>query len=70
MSGVLVDGIQYERCCACSGWANIVDLGYLPPDDNESMGKDICLKCTNALPQEDLERVEPATGWIPQYDNT
>lgn len=67
MSGVILDdGVQWEHCNVCAGWVRLEDLGYEPPTPAFTYGRDICIKCTNALPQRALRRIKPAPGWKAQ----
>lgn len=65
MSGVIENGVQWERCNCCTTFTKLTSLGYEPPSAQFEHGRDICLDCTNKHP--DIESVEPAEDWIPQY---
>lgn len=45
MSGVLVNGIQWERCNQCGGWERIERLGYEKPSKAHPVGRDLCRRC-------------------------
>lgn len=65
MSGVFINGVQWEHCCVCSKWVALDDLGYEPPSAQFEHGRDICLACTNVHP--DIELIKPAVRWEAQY---
>ena len=68
MAGVLDEHGQWEHCNVCGDFVLIQNLGYNPPSDAHPHGQDICMACTNKLPQDDMVKVIPAESWIPQYD--
>lgn len=41
MSGVLVNGIQYEHCNGCGAWVKIDDLQYEQPSEEFPYGRDL-----------------------------
>lgn len=62
MSGVLIDGTQYERCNACGSWTPLRCLGYEYPTPAYPHGRDLCNACVDALiASGDAEQV-PHTG--------
>lgn len=67
MSGVVIDGVQWEHCCKCSKWVRLENLGYLPPVKAYPSGLDLCIVCANALPQRLLRKVKPAPNWQAQH---
>ncbi len=50
MSGVIVDGAQWERCCHCSKWVEYDDLelGYSPKWPTYPK-VDLCQTCNDLL---------------------
>jgi hypothetical protein len=67
MSGVIDgNGVQWEHCTVCNKWARLDALGYEPPSAQHPHGRDICLTCANA--HSDIESIQPAPSWIPQYE--
>lgn len=67
MSGVVDEnGQQWERCHTCSEWVRFPQsLGY-----TKDYERHICLKCTNKLPQAQLEAVIPAPNWRPNHEQS
>jgi len=47
MSGVLDNGIQYERCNECGAYVDIRDLEYERPSGEYPHGRDLCAECAN-----------------------
>jgi len=65
MSGVIDDkGVQWGHCNECGDFVRLTDLGYQPPSKAHPHGRDLCIRCVNALPQWHLARVKPAPGWL------
>ena len=66
MSGVIDEnGQQWEHCHTCGHFVRFPqNLGY-----TAGYAAHICLQCTNALPQEELETVIPAPSWVANYDD-
>jgi len=52
MSGVIIDGVQWEKCNACLAWVRIQDLWYEVPSVAHRYGRDLCAACgtTSKLP--------------------
>lgn len=66
MAGVIIDGIQWERCNKCAAWVKIDNLGYIIPTEPEKYGMDICAKCVDAGLRGKLfkfSQVVPAKDW-------
>lgn len=66
MSGVIIDGVQWEHCTNCAKWVRIDNLGYEPPTPEHEYGRDLCIACCNAAP--DIEAIIPAQSWLPVFD--
>lgn len=62
MSGVVVNGVRYERCNQCAGWTRYDEMYYLPLNPTLPMPKwaeglndidkvkcDICPKCVSGV---------------------
>lgn len=65
MAGVIDDnGVQWERCNGCTTFVKLDDLGYEPVSTTYKYGRDLCIKCVNALPQKQLQKIRPAKGWL------
>lgn len=47
MSGVIVDGKQYEHCNKCGRWVAIQNLCYQKPAGNFPYGMDLCHECAS-----------------------
>jgi hypothetical protein len=41
MSGVLVNGVQWEHCDECNQWVRLSKLKYEPPSEKYPYGRDI-----------------------------
>lgn len=46
MSGVLMNGIQWEHCNGCHAWVDISKLAYELPSIIYPYGRDLCGTCT------------------------
>ena len=70
MSGVIDKrGQQWEHCNICSEFVRIQDLGYEKPSKEFEHGRDVCIKCVQAMTQKEIqENIEPAKTWIPVYE--
>lgn len=73
MSGVVIDGQQWEHCNTCNKFIRFPeDLGYVKPDAKFIYGRMICLSCVNFELDQGLiefEDVTPAPNWEEEYDN-
>lgn len=65
MSGVVVDGVQWEHCCEYGTFVKLSNLGYLPPSAEFPHGRDLCIACSNKA--ENLQNVVPAADWDAIY---
>ena len=64
MAGVVdSNGVQWEHCNGCGSFVKLHDLGFQRPCSEYLTGRDLCLKCVNALSQFQLRRVQPAVNW-------
>jgi hypothetical protein len=45
MSGVIIDGVQYERCNGCGKFVWIDTLKYEEPSEQYEYGRDLCYWC-------------------------
>lgn len=45
MSGVVIDGVQWERCNGCGEFVLIDELRYEQPTDHFPYGRDLCGDC-------------------------
>lgn len=69
MSGVIIDGVQWERCNDCSEWVRYsprCNLGYLKPNAQHPHGRDLCAKCVDAgirFGKYDFDNIVPAETW-------
>lgn len=67
MSGVIIDGQQWEHCNVCAGWVKFPqNLGYVKPSATRPGGLDICAKCVDAkIKSGDIhfDEVRPAPSW-------
>ncbi len=65
MSGVMIDGIQWERCNCCARWVKYADLrfdGVHPSIKNpwpDYPGLDLCPDCVNGTPHKHSEEYQP-----------
>lgn len=48
MSGVLMNGIQWEHCNECGGWVDIHALVYEQSSADNPYGRDLCRPCADA----------------------
>lgn len=64
MSGVIIDGQQWERCNGCGEWIEIEKLHYERPSVEHEFGRDLCEACARrstrqpTVPPQDIIRVE------------
>lgn len=66
MSGVIVDGVQWEHCNECGKFVRLENLGFLKPDKNGNGSKDVCLTCVQKMlvrNQRLFSRIVPAASW-------
>lgn len=51
MAGVIDDdGIQWERCNACTNWTRLQDMHYQFPGGDYPYGRDLCTACAAQQP--------------------
>lgn len=67
MSGIISDtGQQWEHCNECYGWVRIQHLGYQQPNSIHPRGRDLCVKCADALIRSGActhTDILPASSW-------
>lgn len=69
MSGVIDEkGQQWEHCNICGGWVAIEMLGYEPKTPDHPYGRDVCIKCVQAMSPEKVQQIIPSERWIPVYE--
>jgi hypothetical protein len=49
MTGVVIDGVQWERCNHCGDWENIKLLRYEQPTTGFPHGRDLCVLCAMCM---------------------
>lgn len=68
MSGVVIDGVQWEHCAGCRDWVRIENLGFLKPTKaRPHQHADLCVECVDTLIQTRVARFEdiiPARTWV------
>jgi len=68
MSGVVVDGQQWEHCNKCARFVRFPqDLGYEVPTEQYNCGRDLCVKCVDAgirAGEIRFEDIVPAPSWL------
>lgn len=70
MSGVIINGIQYEHCNViledgkpCDRFPRLSSLGYEKPSKKYPHGRMVCIKCANKMDHWHLSRLVPAPDW-------
>lgn len=53
MAGVIIDGIQWERCNRCSRYTRVETLRYEQPSPKFKYGRDLCQGCYDGSISED-----------------
>lgn len=56
MSGVIVDGVQYEHCGVCREFENIRLMSYEQPSAEYQYGRDLCRKCVRAAVDRNVQK--------------
>ena len=46
MSGVIIDGVQWERCNGCGEYVEINSMHYEQPTESHKYGRDLCVECS------------------------